>query len=99
MRYAEPNQPGSKESTEESLRQEVEDLKRQLREKKGVHGGAPPNSLARPWHPSGVTIWALFLGALVLLVVAFFAGYIPLQKRNALIASEAQEQEAALPRV
>jgi RND family efflux transporter MFP subunit len=36
---------------------------------------------------------------IVLLVVAFFAGYIPLQKRNALIVREAQEHEEALPRV
>jgi RND family efflux transporter MFP subunit len=73
----------------------VEDLKRQLREQKGVaHHG-----LAKPWHPSGLTIWSLFLGVIVLLVAAFFAGYIPLQKRNALIATEAQEQETALPRV
>ena len=36
---------------------------------------------------------------IVLLVVAFFAGYIPLQKRTALILREAQEHEEALPRV
>jgi RND family efflux transporter MFP subunit len=32
-------------------------------------------------------------------VVAFFAGYIPLQKRNAVINSQAQEFDQALPRV
>ena len=52
-----------------------------------------------PGTPSAITIWALFLGAIVLIVVAFFAGYIPLQKRNAVIGSQAQEQEQALPRV
>jgi RND family efflux transporter MFP subunit len=51
------------------------------------------------WNPSGATIWSIVFLAVVLLVVAFFAGYIPLQKRRALIASEAQQQEAALPRV
>jgi RND family efflux transporter MFP subunit len=40
----------------------------------------------------------LFLGAVVLIVVAFFAGYIPLQKRNAVIGAQAQQEEDALPR-
>jgi len=98
MKYSDPKQPEQlavQESTEEKLRKEVEDLKRQLREQ---HGSAHP-ALAKPWHPSAITIWALFLGAIVLIVVAFFAGYIPLQKRNAVIGSQAQEQEQALPRV
>ena len=102
MRYSEPNQPEElavQENTEERLRKEVEDLKRQLREQKGLEHGSAHPALAKPWHPSAITIWALFLGAIVLIVVAFFAGYIPLQKRNAVIGSQAQEQEQALPRV
>ena len=107
MRYTEPNQPeeiAAPGSAEEQLRQEVEDLKRQLREQKGLTHGAPAAgtthaALAKPWHPSAVTIWALFLGAIVIIVVAFFAGYIPLQKRNAVIGAQAQEYDQALPRV
>src|SRR5665213_256901 len=102
MRYSEPNQPEEitvQESTEEHLRKEVEDLKRQLREQKGLVDGTAHTALTKPWHPSSITIWALFLGAVVLIVVAFFAGYIPLQKRNALIGSQAREQEHAIPRV
>jgi RND family efflux transporter MFP subunit len=110
MRYTEPNQPEeivAPGSAEEQLRQEVEDLKRQLREQKGlIHGapqgaphGATPHAPVRPWNPSAVTIWALFLGAIVLIVVAFFGGYIPLQKRNAVIGAQAQEHDDALPRV
>jgi RND family efflux transporter MFP subunit len=108
MRYSEPNQPGSeeiavREDTEETLRREVEDLKRQLREHQSpAHGaphGAAHTALAKPWHPSAVTIWSLILGAAVIIVVAFFAGYIPLQKRETLINTQAQEQEQALPRV
>lgn len=98
MRYTEPNQPDDvalRESTEERLRREVEDLKRQLREQKG--GAA--HALAKPWHPSAVTIWAIFLGVIVLIVAAFFTGYIPLKKRMAVIGAQAQEQEEALPRV
>ncbi len=105
MRYTEPNQPeeiAAPGSAEEQLRREVEDLKRQLREQKGLTHGAPhgaAHAAAKPWNPSAVTIWALFLGVIVLIVVAFFAGYIPLQKRTAVINSQAQEYDQALPRV
>jgi RND family efflux transporter MFP subunit len=54
---------------------------------------APP-SLNR-WHPSNHTIWAI----VILIVIAFLGGYIPLKKRTALVAGEALEQEQALPRV
>jgi len=99
-----PNQPGSEElavqeTAEEKLRKEVEDLKRQLHEQKDLAHGSSHSAIAKPWHPSGATILSLFLVAVVLIVVAFFAGYIPLQKRNALIGAQAQEQEQALPRV
>src|SRR5260370_18951418 len=82
--------------TEEKLRREIEDLKRQLKEQKGSPHGSSRGTL---WHPSGLTIAAIFLAMTVLLVVAFFAGYIPLQKRNAIINNLAKEQEQALPRV
>ena len=59
------------------------------------HGALPQNL----WHPSGITIWSLFLGVATLLAIAFLAGYIPLRKQTALIASEAREQEQAVPRV
>ena len=98
MKYSDPNPPEQltvQESTEEKLRKEVEDLKRQLREQHG----SPHTAIAKPWHPSAITIWALFLGVIVLIVVAFLGGYIPLQKRNAVIASQAQEEEHAVPRV
>jgi RND family efflux transporter MFP subunit len=51
------------------------------------------------WRPSGLTITAIFLAITVLIVVAFFAGYIPRQKRETLIQTEALEQEQSLPRV
>src|SRR4029077_15723929 len=54
---------------------------------------------AKPWNPSSVTIWALFLWAIVLMAVAFFTGYIPLQKRNGVIGAQPQEFDQALPRV
>jgi RND family efflux transporter MFP subunit len=51
------------------------------------------------WHPSNYTIWAIALGLAVLIVIAFLGGYIPLEKRKALITGEARDQEQALPRV
>ncbi len=82
------------------MRRENQDLERQLQELKGsVHGSSHAGLPVELWHPSGLTIWSIVLGAVVLIVMAFFAGYIPLQKRKALILSEAQEQEQALPRV
>src|SRR4051812_21029190 len=81
---------------QERLRKENEDLRRQIEELRGPSHGGPP---AKLWRPSGVTIGAISLGVIVLIVVAFLAGYIPLQKRRATILSEAHEQETALPRV
>lgn len=82
--------------SEEKLRREIEDLKRQLAEQKGLLSEGP-HGMPKPWHPSGAVIAGLFLLLTALVAVAFFAGYIPLQKRQAIIQSEAQQQEQALP--
>ncbi len=86
--YPSASQAGG-ETTEDGLRRENRELQRQLDE------------LKHPsyWRPSSVTIWAIFLGLAVLVVVAFFAGYIPLENRRAVIAGEAREEREALPRV
>jgi RND family efflux transporter MFP subunit len=103
MRHAEPDLPGSEvdaAATEDRLRRENQDLKRQIEElKRSSRGSSRGDPSVKLWNPSGVTIWSIVLIAAVLLVVAFLAGYMPLQKRRALIVSEAQQQEAALPRV
>src|SRR6266481_3644982 len=104
MRYTEPDPPASQDeaatTTEEKLRQENHDLKRRVRELGGSadgfsHGGTP----VKFWRPSGITIGAILLGAIVLMMVAFFTGYLPRQKRMAQITTEAHDQEQALPRV
>src|SRR4051794_26276559 len=59
----------------------------------------PDDAAPKYWKPSGLTIWAIFLGGTLLVVVAFFAGYIPLEKRRTVIAAEAREEQHALPRV
>jgi len=103
MRHAEPDLPESEVdavTTEERLRRENQDLKRQIEELKGSsHRSSRSGPSVKLWNPSGVTIWSIVFLATVLLVVAFLAGFIPLQKRRALIVSEAQQQESALPRV
>jgi RND family efflux transporter MFP subunit len=76
-----------------ALRQENEELRRQLAEhraKPGQHSS---------WHPSSFVIWGIILVAIVIIVVAFFAGYIPLKTRNTLIRTEAAFDANALPRV
>ena len=50
------------------------------------------------WQPSRSTISALLLGLIVLLVLAFLAGYVPLYRREAMLRAEADAQERAVPR-
>lgn len=88
------------ESEQEKLRKENEDLRRQLLELKApVHRSAHAGPPAKVWHPSRITILSIVLAIAVLTVIAFFAGYIPLQKQRGLIVTEAHDREQALPRV
>ena len=80
MRPSNPYEP----DTEERLREE-----NRLKRQPGLDApeGLRPRALADTSSPERLaslrlTIWAIVLGALVLIVVAFFAGYIPLQKRR-----------------
>jgi RND family efflux transporter MFP subunit len=83
----------SSESSEQQLRRRVEELERELRQQRQEHPGPP----AIHWKPSPITISVLLLGLAVLLIGAFFAGYIPLQRRDALVRAETQEHEKELP--
>jgi RND family efflux transporter MFP subunit len=76
------------EQIEEKLRREVEELKRQLQERD-----------SKPWRPSGLAISVIVILLAAAIVAAFFLGYIPRQKREALIQNEAAEQQQTLPRV
>jgi len=88
------------ETTEERLLRENQELRRQLQNLKGpAHGSVHTGPPTRLWNPSSVTIWSIALVAAAAFVVAFFAGYLPLRKRNALNVSETLQQEEALPRV
>jgi RND family efflux transporter MFP subunit len=81
--------------TERELRRQVADLKRQLEVR---HHGDTGLSADR-WRPSGTTISGLVMAAVVLLVLAFVAGYVPLQRRDAALRAEAGTQESGLPRL
>ncbi len=100
MRHIEPDQPefqDALETTEQRLRRENEELKRQLLEHQRL--AHAPRTAPKLWHPSALTLWAIVLAVSAAAVVAFFAGYIPLRKRDAVIRNLAREQEQALPRV
>jgi RND family efflux transporter MFP subunit len=101
MQHVEPNLPGSEleAGTTEELRRENQELKRRLQKLEGASGAAHSGPPTKLWNPSSVTIWAIVLMATAVLVVAFLTGYIPLRKRTALIASEVQQQQEALPRM
>jgi RND family efflux transporter MFP subunit len=99
MRYSEQRDPS--ETGEETLREEIRDLRRQLDEmrrsgKDAAHSAGPPEHL---WVPSRTTIAALVIGTLVILLLAFVAGYGPLRKRNLSIMAEASAQAHSLRRV
>lgn len=83
------------DSTEQQLRREIEELRRQIRTQHDPRTGVP----AEHWRPSGITITVLLLGLAAVLVAAFFAGYTPLQKRDSTVQAEAAQREKALPRM
>jgi RND family efflux transporter MFP subunit len=93
MHYTEPDP--KVESAEEKLRRENLELRRQLDELRNP-GHSSPN---RVWHPSAITIWAIFLGVTILIVIAFLGGYLPLLQRRAVVLGEAKQEQEALPRV
>src|SRR5215217_5805749 len=95
MNFTEPNAPSS-----DSLRRENEELRRELHALRSGATDAEPARLTRPgWSPSKTTIFALTLFTLTLIVVAFFAGYLPMRNRRSVVIAETHRDEQALPRV
>jgi RND family efflux transporter MFP subunit len=82
-------------AAEERLRAEVEDLKRQLAEQKKLH----ESGALRRKRPSAGTLILLVLVIAVFIVAGFFAGYLPRQKREDVLAAETKENVASLPLV
>src|ERR1700682_5925474 len=76
-------------TNEEQLRAEIEALKRQLEEQKRPRHQGAPRSKSRPSTGTVIFLAALIL---VLIVAGFFAGYLPRQKREQVLAAGTQKQ-------
>jgi RND family efflux transporter MFP subunit len=82
-------------TTEDQLRSEIESLKRQLEDQKKLgHPGGRQNR-----RPSTVSLILIALLLAVLIVVGFFVGYLPRQRREAVLAAESRETGRTLPLV
>lgn len=80
-------------ATEDRLRSEIADLKRKLEEQKQL--SRPDGQLAP--RPSTLALALIALLLAVLVVVGFFVGYLPRQRREAVLAAESKESGLALP--
>ncbi len=80
------------DDTEVRLRAEIEDLKRRLELQQHAQGRQHASK-----RPSRGALWTIALLAAVLIVVAFFTGYIPHQRREAVLATEAMTTEKTAP--
>jgi len=100
MRYSPPNptEPGppaaNPQTTEDLLRQEIEDLKKQLAAKNTAHVDLHS---AKPPHPSRGALWLLMVVIVVVIVAGFLAGFIPRERRESVIASETKAEQETLP--
>ena len=80
--------------TEEGLRAQIEDLKRQLEEQKRRAGGG---HAAQPAGPSGRTLVVLAFFVLALVAGGFVLGYLPRQRRELVLAAEAKAGSRSVP--
>jgi RND family efflux transporter MFP subunit len=86
--------------SEEQLLAEIEELKRKLhqQQKDLSHGHGRQGAHGRT-RPSQATLWVLAIVTVLVLVGAFFAGYLPQSSRQTALAKEAKEDSATLPPV
>jgi RND family efflux transporter MFP subunit len=80
-------------TTEDRLKAEIENLKRQLEEQKNLHASGDRANR----RPSAVSLVLIALLLAVLIVVGFFVGYLPRQRREAVLAAESKETGRTLP--
>jgi RND family efflux transporter MFP subunit len=79
--------------SEEKLRDEIEALKRELeQERQKSH-----KQEHKPERPRSRTLWLIGLALIVVLLLAFFLGYLPSHEREKKLAEEAKKEQAALP--
>jgi RND family efflux transporter MFP subunit len=87
------NQMEQEFTTEERLRAEIADLKRQLEQQR------QPAHQNTSSPPSRITLGALSSVGVIAVVAAFFAGYVPHQKRERMLVAEAKAEAEARPTV
>ncbi|HWE50617.1 MAG TPA: efflux RND transporter periplasmic adaptor subunit [Bryobacteraceae bacterium] len=77
---------------EAQLRAEINELRRKLEQQhpQAAHGSK---------RPSAGVLWGLAFAAVAIVLVAFFAGYLPQSERQTALAKEAKDDSAALPLV
>jgi RND family efflux transporter MFP subunit len=82
------------QTSEDRLRTEIEELKRQLQEERSRGSSV---SADQPKGPSGSTlvVLALLFGALI--AAGFFLGYLPRQRREMVLAAESKTEGESLP--
>jgi RND family efflux transporter MFP subunit len=80
-------------STDDQLRSEIDDLRRQLEEHKKLAAGRA----RKPSGPSGLTLLVIALVLVALVVVGFFAGFLPRRRRESVLAAESKTAGDSLP--
>jgi hypothetical protein len=104
MRNSDPYSSSQTTPGEERLQSEVEELRRQIQEQKRLldqwsTGPHHSSAKAKSVRPSGILLTLVALVAIVVLIAAFFMGYLPHQRREAIVRADAHTQEEALERV
>ncbi|MGA2712447.1 MAG: efflux RND transporter periplasmic adaptor subunit [Bryobacteraceae bacterium] len=85
--------------SEDQLLAEIEDLKRRLEQQHKTSGGHGSTGHGHRKRPSAIALWMLAIVSVLLLVGAFFAGYLPETSRQTALAKDAKEDAVALPPV
>ncbi|MBV9504604.1 MAG: efflux RND transporter periplasmic adaptor subunit [Acidobacteriia bacterium] len=83
-------------TTDDQLRAEIEDLRRQLEEQRKLHSAGIGHVKSGPSAGKLVAIAVLLI---VILVAGFFAGYLPRQRREQVLAAESKADAETLPTV
>jgi RND family efflux transporter MFP subunit len=78
------------QNTEEELRAEIYELRLRLEKQH-------PHATHEKKRPSAVVLWSLAVVGVIVVVVAFFAGYLPQSQRQTALAKEAKDDSVALP--
>ena len=93
--YSTAEHPLLDKPSEEKLREEVEELRRQLEEERQKNNKRAEEH--KPRRPQRRTLWWVGIALVIVLILAFFLGFLPRHRREKRLAAEAQQEESALP--